>query len=67
MARHGVSPQGAAFFEDSEKNLAPAAVLGMTTILVGPHAQASTADFVHHRTNDLPAFLTGARVMGNAA
>lgn len=67
MARHAVSPRGAAFFEDSEKNLAPAAVLGMTTVLVGPHAAGSTADFVHHRTNDLPAFLTGARVMGNAA
>jgi putative hydrolase of the HAD superfamily len=67
MARHGVSPEGAAFFEDSEKNLAPAAVLGMTTVLVGPHAAASTADFVHHRTNDLPAFLSEARVMGNAA
>ena len=67
MARHGVAAAGSAFFEDSEKNLAPAAVLGMTTILVGPHAAASTADFVHHRTNDLAAFLTGARVKGNAA
>ncbi|MES2033297.1 MAG: pyrimidine 5'-nucleotidase [Pseudomonadota bacterium] len=67
MARHAVSPKGAAFFEDSEKNLAPAAVLGMTTVLVGPHAAGSTADFVHHRTNDLPGFLAGATVMGNAA
>jgi len=67
MARHGVAAEGSAFFEDSEKNLAPAATLGMTTILVGPHAAASTADFVHHRTNDLAAFLTGARVKGNAA
>lgn len=67
MARHGVAAAGSAFFEDSEKNLAPAAELGMTTILVGPHAAAATADFVHHRTNDLAAFLTGARVKGNAA
>lgn len=67
MARHDVSPVGAAFFEDSEKNLAPAAVLGMTTVLVGPHAAASTADFVHHRTNDLPGFLTGATVREHAA
>jgi len=62
MARHGVAAAGSAFFEDSEKNLAPAALLGMTTVLVGAHAAASTADFVHHRTNDLPGFLTGAKV-----
>lgn len=67
MARHGVSAAGSAFFEDSEVNLAPAAQLGMTTILVGPHAAASTADFVHHRTNDLVAFLAGARVQETAA
>ncbi len=67
MARHGVSAAGSAFFEDSEHNLAPAADLGMTTVLVGPHAAASTADFVHHRTNDLVAFLAGASVRGTAA
>ena len=67
MARHGVSAAGSAFFEDSQVNLAPAAQLGMTTILVGPHAAASTADFVHHRTNDLAAFLAGARVQETAA
>jgi putative hydrolase of the HAD superfamily len=60
--RHDVAPRGAAFFEDSEKNLAPAALLGMTTILVGAHAAASTADFVHHRTHDLAGFLTSARL-----
>ncbi|MDO9474917.1 MAG: pyrimidine 5'-nucleotidase [Caulobacter sp.] len=67
MARHGVSAVGSAFFEDSEVNLAPAAQLGMTTVLVGPHAVASTADFVQHRTNDLVAFLSGARVQEIAA
>lgn len=67
MARHGVSAAGSAFFEDSEVNLAPAAQLGMTTVLVGPHAAASTADFVHHRTNDLVAFLAGARIQETAA
>jgi putative hydrolase of the HAD superfamily len=67
MARHGVSAAGSAFFEDSQVNLAPAAQLGMTTILVGPHAAASTADFVHHRTNNLVAFLAGARVQETAA
>lgn len=61
-ARHGVDPRGACFFEDTERNLAPAAELGMTTVLVGPNALESTAAFVHHRTATLPPFLTGARV-----
>lgn len=61
-ARHDVTSKVTAFFEDSEKNLAPAALLGMTTILVGAHAAASTADFVHHRTHDLAGFLTSARL-----
>jgi putative hydrolase of the HAD superfamily len=63
----GVEPHGAAFFEDSEKNLAPAAELGMTTILVGPTAPASTAPFVHHRTDDLAGFLSAAKVRETAA
>ncbi|HEX2560921.1 pyrimidine 5'-nucleotidase [Phenylobacterium sp.] len=60
---HGVEPRTTAFFEDSERNLAPAAELGMTTVLVGPHALASTAPFVHHRTEDLAPFLTAAKLM----
>ncbi|MDO8296078.1 MAG: pyrimidine 5'-nucleotidase [Caulobacter sp.] len=67
MTLHAVGAEGAAFFEDSEKNLAPAAELGMTTVLVGPHAAASTAAFINHRTNDLAAFLNGARVRGSDA
>ena len=62
IARHVFDPRTTAFFEDSEKNLAPAALLGMTTVLVGAHAAASTADFVQHRTNDLAGFLTSARL-----
>jgi len=57
IRRHGVAPQSAAFFEDSERNLAPAAALGMTTVLVGPHALTSQAPFVHHRAEALPPFL----------
>jgi putative hydrolase of the HAD superfamily len=57
---HAVDPLRTCFFEDSEKNLAPAASLGMTTVLVGPHAAASDAAFVHYRTADLAAFLTSA-------
>lgn len=59
---HGVEPAAAAFFEDSERNLAPAAALGMTTVLVGPHAPASSAPFVHHRAEKLAPFLSGARL-----
>ena len=62
VARHALAAPATAFFEDSEKNLAPAAQLGMTTVLVGAHAAASTADLVHHRTNDLAGFLTLARL-----
>ena len=60
--RHGVDPRVSAFFEDSERNLEPAAGLGMTTVLVGPGAARSTAGFVQHRTDDLAAFLKAARV-----
>lgn len=62
VAEHGMDPAAVAFFEDSERNLAPAAELGMTTVLVGPHAEASTAPFVHHRTHKLAPFLTAARL-----
>jgi putative hydrolase of the HAD superfamily len=60
VAAHGVDPAAAAFFEDSERNLEPAAALGMTTILVGPHAADCTASFVDHRTHTLPPFLNAA-------
>lgn len=63
---HGMKPRTTAFFEDSERNLKPAADLGMTTVLVGPRAPASTADFVHHKTEKLAPFLTGARLRDSA-
>jgi putative hydrolase of the HAD superfamily len=62
IAAHAVAPKTSAFFEDSERNLKPAAELGMTTILVGPHAEASQAPFVQHRTLKLAPFLLGARL-----
>jgi putative hydrolase of the HAD superfamily len=61
-AAHGVDPATTAFFEDSERNLAPAADLGMTTVLVGSWALQSTAPFVHHRTAKLAPFLMDARL-----
>jgi len=66
ITRHAVDPRRAAFFEDSEKNLKPAFDLGMTTVLVGPKAEASTADFVHHRTRHLTPFLN-ASILREAA
>ena len=62
IARHHVEPRASAFFEDSERNLEPAAGLGMTTVLVGPAALQSTAPFVQHKTDDLAGFLKSARL-----
>ena len=62
IARHAVEPHASAFFEDSERNLEPAARLGMTTVLVGPSALQSTAPFVQHKTDDLAGFLKSARL-----
>jgi putative hydrolase of the HAD superfamily len=59
---HAIEPRTTAFFEDSERNLEPAAGLGMTTVLVGAHAEASRAPFVHHRTPTLAPFLAAARL-----
>jgi putative hydrolase of the HAD superfamily len=63
IARHAVTPASAAFFEDSVRNLAPAAELGMTTVLVGEQASADRNAFVDHRTPALRPFLERARVM----
>jgi putative hydrolase of the HAD superfamily len=65
-AAHAILPESTAFFEDSERNLAPAAELGMTTVLVGAHAPGSTAAFVHHKTEKLAPFLAGAQLRGAA-
>jgi putative hydrolase of the HAD superfamily len=62
IAAHHIDPSATAFFEDSERNLEPAAALGMTTVLVGADAAASQAPFVHHRTADLADFLARARL-----
>lgn len=60
VAAHAIAPGTTAFFEDAERNLAPAAALGMTTVLVGAHAGASTAPFVDYRTERLALFLATA-------
>jgi putative hydrolase of the HAD superfamily len=61
-AEHAVEPAATCFFEDSERNLAPAAELGMTTVLVGPHALDSRAPFVHFRAPRLTPFLARLRL-----
>ncbi|HLZ83093.1 MAG TPA: pyrimidine 5'-nucleotidase [Caulobacteraceae bacterium] len=62
LRAHAIDPRRTAFFEDSERNLEPAAELGMTTVLVGPHAEACAAPFVHHRAPAVAPFLTAARL-----
>ncbi len=69
-AAHAIDPAVTAFFEDSARNLAPAADLGMTTILVGPHAILGEGQppvpFIHHRTAKLAPFLADARLRETA-
>jgi putative hydrolase of the HAD superfamily len=72
--RHAISPAKAAMFEDLDRNLAPAHVLGMTTILVRAadgHADpavrswgepAPDAPHIHHTTDDLTYFLNNIRL-----
>lgn len=64
---HRVRPEAAAFFEDRAVNLKPAADLGMTTVLVGPHALDDESAVVHHRTAELPPFLAAALIRDAAA
>ena len=59
---HAVAPATTAFFEDSPVNLAPAAALGMTTVLVGPLAEGEGHGFVAHRARHLAPFLQRARL-----
>ncbi len=62
ISDHGVDPRTTAFFEDTEINLKPAHELGMTTVMVGARAAASTAPFVDYRTHGLASFLDAARL-----
>jgi putative hydrolase of the HAD superfamily len=62
MAAHAIAPATTAFFEDTVANLAPAALLGMTTVLVGPAAEQAAPTFVNFRAVDLAAFLATVRV-----
>ena len=65
LAAHGIDPTRAAFFEDDPRNLIEPDRLGMVTVLVGAGRDGPDelpADHVHgahvhHRTDDLTAFL----------
>ncbi|MBS0334636.1 MAG: pyrimidine 5'-nucleotidase [Proteobacteria bacterium] len=67
VADHAVDPTATAFFEDRADNLSPAFDLGMTTVLVGPHAEASTAPFVRYKAAHLSSFLEDALLKDAAA
>ena len=56
FAKGSVDPPDAAMFEDEERNLAVPFSLGMQTVLV--HPEPAKDDYVHHHTDDLPAFLS---------
>ncbi len=66
LARFGVDPTTACFFEDTPKNLEPAHELGMTTVLVGPKAFIAEGEHIHHRAASLGPFLTTAVLDGDA-
>ncbi len=71
---HGIDPRKAAFFDDLPRNLAPAADLGYTTVLVHsdvdwshqpeairPGGADAGAAHIHHTTDALPDFLAQVR------
>ena len=72
LAAHGIDPGAAAMFDDLDKNLLVPHALGMTTVHVvaGPdftHSQVEawelevpTGPHIHHRTDDLAAFLASS-------
>lgn len=65
LDQFGLDPATAAFFEDTVRNLDHAKVLGMTTILVGPHAFDAEAPFIDHRAAALGPFLATAILPGD--
>lgn len=64
IARHGVAPKRAVMFEDSHKNLKPAADLGMATVFVrhpsNTPANSEDMDHCHYLTEDLVSWLQSA-------
>ncbi len=67
IERFGFEPRGAAFFEDTPRNLEPAKALGMTTILIGDGHGKPLGDHIDHVAPDLLDFLTGLNFKDVAA
>jgi len=65
LTRFGVDPTTACFFEDTPKNLEPAHVIGMTTVLVGPKAFTAEGAHIQHRAASVGPFLTTAMLDGD--
>jgi len=71
LAKLDADPRRCVLFEDTVENLAPAAALGMRTVLVAPRGRvpevraAAGAD-VHHVTDELAAFLAAALAIDEA-
>ncbi len=66
-----VDPARAIFFEDTARNLEPAAAMGMTTVWLETYSNSSAEgaekDYVHHRTNDLAGWLMSVSLDPTAA
>ncbi len=64
IAKHAVTPAKAVMFEDSYKNLAPAAALGMTTVYVRHGGdlvrEGDDLSHCHYVTDDLLGWLSAA-------
>jgi putative hydrolase of the HAD superfamily len=62
LERFEVAPKRAAMVEDMARNLAPAAALGMVTVLVHNDSDwaldGAEGDWVQHKTDDLAGWLT---------
>jgi putative hydrolase of the HAD superfamily len=71
LSKLGADPERCVLFEDTVENLAPAAALGMRTVLVAPRGRvaetrAACGTDVHHVTDELAAFLAAAMAMNEA-
>ena len=71
VAKAGITPQGAAMFEDMARNLVAAHALGMTTVWLnngspwshqGPQFPMVASSHIHHQTHDLADFLQAIRI-----
>ena len=58
IERFGIDASRAVFFEDTPRNLAPAKVLGMATVLIGDGHGHEIGDWIDARASDLLDFLT---------